>query len=776
MASMLVIVAMILTMTGTAALASGTSWTAELTRDGWMKVTQENGPTLGYMPDSGVSILEVDGLAFKDMNKNDQLDPYEDWRLDDDTRAANAAELLTNDEITALLLLGSDSSGSTSAEISDSLKAMLESGFRSLTAAPSGTVSGVVAYANALQAYAESLGIGVPVDMQGEPDLSMATTWPTNIGLSASFDPELVLEFGKIRGQEYRAIGVTSANMPQIDVATEPRWMRVEGTFSEDPTLAADMAAAYVNGLQSTYDAEGNDLGWGEDSVVAYVKHFPGDGAGEGGRESHHFSGQYTVQPGGNMNEILKPFIAAFNLEGKTESAAGVMPSYSISLDQDGNPLGGENVGSGYSKYKITELLRGELGFDGVTVTDYGVLDAFAPWGAETLSEAERCLLFLEAGMDKGGSYSNLDAMKEGVALYGERYGQEALRARLIESAVRIVRNTFRTGLFENPYMAASESAQKIGTDEQKEAAQDAQAKSVVMLKNSGNLIHAADEKLTVYIPLEYSPATEAVNAGPFQSPAKPASFTSPIDIVVASKYFNVVTDKISDTYTGAADESGNPTLAADDVIRASAEEIAACDFVLAIVQNPMNVPASMGKGYNEAAGGYIPVSLQYGPYTADSEYVRQVSISGDILENGEKENRSYYGKSAVISNTSELDKILDLAGKSENVLVVINTTNPMIVAEFESEVEGILMHFGNVEDKVLCEIIAGQIEPSALLPFQMPANMETVEKQYEDVPHDMECHVDAEGNTYDFAYGLNWSGVIQDERVAKYKVAPLAQ
>ena len=67
-------------------------------------------------------------------------------------------------------------------------------------------------------------------------------------------------------------------------------------------------------------------------------------------------------------------------------------------------------------------------------------------------------------------------------------------------------------------------------------------------------------------------------------------------------------------------------------------------------------------------------------------------------------------------------------------------------------------------------DIISGKAEPSALLPFQMPTDMKTVETQYEDVPRDMKAYVDSEGNTYDFAFGLNWNGVIDDERVKKYQ------
>ena len=139
-------------------------------------------------------------------------------------------------------------------------------------------------------------------------------------------------------------------------------------------------------------------------------------------------------------------------------------------------------------------------------------------------------------------------------------------------------------------------------------------------------------------------------------------------------------------------------------------------------------------------------------------------------------ENRSYFGKSVTASNADELDKIEYAASVCENVVVLINCSKPMIFSEFEDKVDAIVMTFGGVSDEALCEVLGGKYEPTGLLPIQMPANMDTVEMQYEDVPRDMDCHVDSEGNTYDFAFGMNWSGVINDERVAKYAVEPLCE
>ena len=357
------------------------------------------------------------------------------------------------------------------------------------------------------------------------------------------------------------------------------------------------------------------------------------------------------------------------------------------------------------------------------------------------------------------------------------------MNERIDASVFRLMRNVFRVGLFENAYVEDAYIDEVVKTDEKVAAGYAAIQKSVVMLKNSAGLIKAREDKPTVYIPMEYTPAT----AGGASSSGSAASAGLPIDQRTASKYFNIVTDTVADVYTGPADADGNPTLVEADIIRASAEEIAKCDFTLVFVSSPSS------DGYDSATGKYIPISLQYGEYVADSEYVRDPSLGGAEIEiviespygaqtAYETENRSYYGEKAVVSNADDLDKIKYAASVSENVIVAIGASKPMVFNEFEADVEGIVMYFGGgniggTDDsmiKAVLEVIAGKYEPSGLLPLQMPANMEEVEKQYEDVPRDMECHVDSEGNVYDFAYGMNWDGVINDERVEKYSVEPL--
>ena len=775
---------MMLTMISTAAFASETKWMEELTADGWMKVTQTDGATLGYSPDSGVKLIEADGYAFKDLNKNGVLDPYEDWRLDAKTRAVDLTSQLSIEDIAGLMLQTGGPDGGTGV-FADKSKEFFKTGFRAIHIRGLTDVDLSVSYNNAIQGYVESLPFGIPIEVHGEAANYQGSSgtsadarlsvWPTNLGIAATFDPSIAYDLGRFTSKEFRAVGITTLNTPQMDLLTEPRWSRQLDAFTEDPALAKDMASAYVNGLQSTYAADGTDLGWGIDSVNATMKHFPGDGTGESGRESHYEFGKFTVYPGDQFYTQLIPFNACLNLEGKTESVAGVMPSYSIAIDANGKPLGNESTGSGFNSYKLNEVLRDEMGFQGAIILDYGIITG-RPWGVEELSIEERLVLAIAASADRITSFNDKDAMLNALALYAEKYGQAEMEERIQESAIRITKNSFQIGLFDNPYLSLKDSKATVKNNEAMQAGFEAQLKAITMVKNEGNIIHdtSGTDKPTVYIPFVFSPSK---------------GWDFPLQINIVRQYVNIVTDKLSNTLTGPADRSGNPTAAEADVIRASDSEIANCDYALVVISSPIN--NGRQSGYNPDTKEYIPISLQYRPYTANSAFVRKTSISGNpetvTVEDpyGAQamivtENRSYFGKTSMVTNESHLDTVQFAVSRIDDVVVVVKTANPLVFAEFENDVDAILLYYGFVDgfvdNNALLQVVTGQVEPSGLLPFQMPANMETVEAQYEDVPREMECYVDANGNTYDFAFGLNWSGVINDERVAKYHVKPLEE
>lgn len=765
-------------------LGSGeVKWSEEETDDGWMMVTNDGGETLGYSPDSGVKLIQVDGFAFKDLNKNGQLDAYEDWRLDVDVRAFDLASQLSVDEMAGMMIVYSYFSAS---DEPGEMQEPIDMGIRFINSfATSYPAKDLANWNNNMQALAEASEHGVPVATSTNPRNTNAG-FPDNLGLAASFDPDVVLETAKMLSKEYRAIGITSLLGPQADVASEPRWSRVNGTFGEDPALVRDMTSAYIYGTQSTFGENGEDLGWGADSVNTQVKHWPGDGVGESGRESHDAFGQFAVYPGGQFETSLIPFVdGGLQSCGNAGQSAGVMTSYSIAWSDDEEY--GDLVGSAFSEYKI-ELLR-SYGFDGIICSDFGILKAKAGnmdvdmgWGVADLSNGERCYEAISAGIDQIGGSSEVKPMKEAYELMKEEEGEEAATQRFQESARRLMKYTLQTGIFENPYVDVANAVEIAESSEMQEAGYEAQLKSIVMLKNEDNTIKAADgsntEKPTVYIPYVYS-----------DNGSKSAA-TLPVDLATAREYFTVVTDKVSETLTGPADAEGKPTVAYEDIIRATPEELAGCDYALVFVSSPQNVVDGMtSPGYDRETESYIPISLQYSTYTADSESVRLESIAGPtVVEEvvspygvqyvNTKQNCTYYGKTAQITNATDLDAILYAVNnmpEDKKVIVAIDADNPMVVSEFEEQVDVILMGF-DMNEQTIMDIVTGQYEPSGLLPLQMPANMETVEAQYEDVPRDMECYVDAAGNTYDFGFGLNWSGVIQDERTEKYCVPALTE
>ena len=196
-------------------------------------------------------------------------------------------------------------------------------------------------------------------------------------------------------------------------------------------------------------------------------------------------------------------------------------------------------------------------------------------------------------------------------------------------------------------------------------------------------------------------------------------------------------------------------------------EDPAQADFALVYMNEPYG-PQGYDVEDREAGGnGYIPISLQYGDYTATD--AREVSIAGgDPLESFT--NRSYKGKTVSVYDKDDLEALRsarELMG-DKPVVAAITAMRPMVLSEVDPLADAILVGF-SIQDQAYLEIVSGAAEPSGLLPVQMPASMKEVELQCEDLPWDMEPYTDADGNKYDFAFGLDWKGVIADSRTRKY-------
>ncbi len=329
---------------------------------------------------------------------------------------------------------------------------------------------------NKLQTIAAEVGLGLPVTISTDPRHAFAenqgalfnagafSQWPESLAFSAIGDLEVVEQFGDIARQEYRAVGIHASLHPQIDLATEPRWARSGMTFGEDAKQSGAVGAAYIRGFQGKV--------FGKTSVSTMTKHFPGGGPQLDGEDPHFEYGKEQVYPGNNFDYHVEPF--------KDAIAAGtraMMPYY-------GQPIGTkyEEVGFGFNKGVLTDLLKGELGFEGIICTDWGLIsDAnilgqdmpARAWGVEHLSRSERVEKAINAGADQFGGESCPELIVELV-----REGRIS-EERIDYSAAKLLAEKFILGLFDEQrfvdeaaadaivgkpeFMAAGEAAQRAG-------------------------------------------------------------------------------------------------------------------------------------------------------------------------------------------------------------------------------------------------------------------------------------------------------------------------
>ena len=498
-------------------------------------------------------------------------------------------------------------------------------------------------FSNGVQEIAEGSRLGIPVAFSSDPRHSGSlrpgpqpsgapagpniSQWPEQIGLAAIRDPKVVREFGRIAATEYRAMGLSVTLSPMADIATEPRWNRISGTFGEDAALAAKLVRAYIEGFQ------GKQLG--ADSVMTISKHFPGDGPVKNGLDPHNDYGKWQVYPGNSFNHHLLPFQAAFEA-----GTGGIMPGYAI-------PSSVDKVGMAFSRIIVTDMLRKKYRFDGLVVTDWL---RNMPWGVEDLSEKQRQQRIVEAGCDQIGGDNDpkyiLELVKEG----------SIAESRINESARRTLKPLFQLGLFENPYVDPERAKTVVASSEFARAGMTAQRNSIVLLKNAKELLPMS---------------------------GKPRLYVENMNKEAAGRYGTVVDD---------------PKNAEVALIR-------------------VNAPYAL----HEGGGGFF---------------------------RGAHEGTLAY---AGAENARELDAIKRLAASGKPVIVCMYLERPAVLTEFLGDVSAVLAHF-SVSDEALLDIVFGRVNPVGRLPFDLPRDMASVEKQQEDVPYDFE------NTTFRFGFGLSFT------------------
>ena len=442
-----------------------------------------------------VKTLDINGMSFRDLNKNNKLDRYEDYRLDTAQRVEDLISQMTLEEKVGTLFhppvtinpdwmfrlysLFVDGGKLTESEI-------INQHINHFNLYGNPKPERLAKRLNSLQKIASRSRLGIPVTISSDPihevpngggvasfSLDGFSKWPSQLGLAASQDPSLVKQFAEIAREEYLAVGIRTALHPMADLATEPRWARNFGTFGSDNVLSSKLTMAYMDGFQGeTIDSQ---------SVMTMVKHFPGGGPQENGLDPHLFSGRNQIYPGNMFDYHVKPFIDAIN-----NNLAVIMPYYGITVNQTS-----ENVAIGFNKDLLTTLLRDELGYKGVICSDWGIING-RHWGVGDLSIEERYIKAIDAGIDQFGGEKDTEVVIELV-----KKGLMPL-SRIDASVKRILKNKFDLGLFDNPYVEVDQVKSRVNTERNIKLGKEAQKQSMVLLKNNSTL--PLDKNINIFV------------------------------------------------------------------------------------------------------------------------------------------------------------------------------------------------------------------------------------------------------------------------------------
>jgi beta-glucosidase len=477
-------------------------------------------------------VLNVEGIEFKDLNGNGQLDPYEDWRLSPAQRAADLVRRMSPNEKIGLMVINSRSMGISQHDPElTSHDGALDEQYHRVKNDPHNTAglpyegttqqitelhmrhfimretppgSKIAAWVNAMNEVAEGTRLGIPVlvaansknelggfKLGSTPQDQDFTQWPGTLGLAATADLAVIRDFAEKSRTEWMACGLRKGYMYMADTVTDPRWFRTNGTFGEDPEFISRAITTVVQAFQ------GED-GLGREGVALTIKHFPGGGARENGFDPHYAEGRFNVYPtpGSLQAYHLPPFQAAIDA-----GASSVMPYYAIPSDEKSAmpqpPLDAfEQVGFAFNK-PVLDLLR-EMGHRGYVNSDSGILSKMA-WGVSDLSVPERVGRAVMAGTDIIADTNDIGSIR--TAFLQGLFSSE----RLDEAAHRLVEEMFALGLFDNPYVDVDKADEVVANKRYAAAAEEAHRRSVVLMKNHDGALPLTPGRLAgqrVYVEL----------------------------------------------------------------------------------------------------------------------------------------------------------------------------------------------------------------------------------------------------------------------------------
>ncbi|MCR1840338.1 glycoside hydrolase family 3 N-terminal domain-containing protein [Murimonas intestini] len=683
----------------------------------------EDGPTIGV---TLVGVISEDGKYFKDSNNNGELDTFEDWRLDTETRVADLLTKLTKEQrigllanqlmcsptvtsadevydengkvdLNQLMVVTEDALNMVVAEeeeIEGDAATKINAGAAAVETAPRPNSTGEMltfenrsgvlrattdAETGALWNNATNMTAEYAAVAKNEPTIpftiisnpQQVIKIPGSMGVAAAVmgagaeegDYSLVEHFADVDRQIWDAKGISRMYGPQIDLITDPRWNRNSGTYTEVPDVAAGIASALVKGYQTGTD------GAQDGDVALIMKHFPGDGASYNGFESHNAIGQWRIyQTEGSLEKYqLVGFQAAIDA-----GVAGIMPGYSrpaadgtygsVAQSYRDVELTPDQVANAYNTTLLQTLLRDTMGFSGFVNTDSGVLSMGMQYGAEELTAPERVAAMINAGSDIIGDGFTGVEWQDYYDAYDQGLIEEAALDRANASTLATVMNM---GQFENPYKDVEESKATVEglSDEIEAIGTDISRKSVVLMKNHENTLPLADVSKKVYI----------------------ASYTS-----------SGADDETVEKWTGAFEAAGYTI-----VSKADEADIAFLDVVPGGVSNSntfMNV-----------------IDLVDGL---------------EVEEVNHPENTEKTGEMAEATTLIDVKKIADTAEKVHanggSVIASIDISSPWILTNLEPYCDALIGSFSTSVDARM-DVLTGAYNPTGKLPVTMVSCNEVI-------------------------------------------------
>jgi len=653
-------------------------------------------------------LLKVKTLTFKDLNRNGSLDPYEDWRLPAEKRAADLLSKMTLEEKAGLMQITSFNANALSDYVNTRH-------MRYLILRDNLSARELAARANTSQELAEKSRLGIPLVFTSNPRNHVRDTlvyeeaeaagefssWPGTLGLAATHDLKLIREFAEIARAEWRSAGIQKMYGYQVDVATEPRWYRIQTTFSEDPKLSADIARELVIGFQ------GRTLG--PTSVAMSMKHFPGDGAVDKGLDPHNTWGQWAVYPtpGSFFKYQLPPFQAA--VDAGTSSIMSYYNNPSNAKSGSQLPAGWwqpdkqqfEEVAAAYNATLLGKLLRERMGFKGYINTDTGVLGNNA-FGVEKLTVPERFAKAVKAGVslfsDNGDPKGLIDAVHQGMV------SEADLDARVTP----LLKEVFQLGLFENPY-TDPDKAQAIANSSASAArADEAHRKSIVLLRNDRKIL-PIQKATKIYVEIFAEPAAgSGGRGGRGRGPQGDAGRGAPADGAGRGRGAGRGGARNSATQT-----AGLKALLAKDPSVQVVDSVEQADVALLWLRPTVN---------QRPENDYADIALS--------------KLTG-----------------------IDVEKVKQIEAAKPTVLV-INMINPWIVNEVEPGAAAVLATF-DVKAEALLDVVCGRFNPSGKLPITVPADQAAVDRNAPDVPGYAEsfdyAYRSSAKDKYVFGFGLSY-------------------